>query len=68
MAVPVCRFSMRPLSCKSTAMTKARGRDVPSRTLVGPGSVGDAVTLVKDVAAVEGYAVVDKKGTAVLVD
>ena len=49
-------------------MTKARGRDVPSRTLVGPGSVGDAVTPVKEVVAGGEYAVVDKEGTAVLVD
>ena len=41
---------------------------MPSRTLVGPGSVGDAVTLAKEVAAGGEYAVVDKKGTAILVD
>ena len=49
-------------------MTKARGTDVPSRTLVGPGSVEDAVTPVKEVVAGGEYAVVDEEGTAVLVD
>ena len=81
MAVPACLFSVRPESCTSTARTKARGRDVATRILVGAGSVVDAVTLEKEVAAggeysvvaeeveeATGAVVVDKKGTAILVD